>query len=125
MAHCRKSGRPQTSAHTPHTPHGLYTARLSCKFFPLCKIRHGRILSVVATVPFLEVVVARMGRPELPREAQVAFWDGIRAGLGVEEAAVAAGGNRGQGGRGLRAAGGGEEAAPRAPSSGRGPAGGG
>src|SRR5258708_24991496 len=118
MAHCRKSGRPQTSAHTPHTPHGLYTARLSCKFFPLCELRKGRILSVVATVPFLEVVVARVGRPELPREAQVAFWDGIRAGLGVEEAAVAAGVNRGQGWRWLRAAGGVEPAAPPAAAAG-------
>jgi IS30 family transposase len=63
--------------------------------------------------------VARSGRPELPREAQVAFWDGIRAGLGVEEAAVAAGVNRGQGWRWLRAAGGVKQAAPRAPSSGR------
>src|SRR5258708_38465338 len=60
-----------------------------------------------------------MGRPELPREAQVAFWDGIRAGLGVEEAAVAAGVNRGQGWRWLRAAGGGKQAAPRAQAAGR------
>ena len=37
--------------------------------------------------------MARSGRPELPREAQVAFWDGIRAGLGAE-AAVAAGAGR-------------------------------
>ena len=36
--------------------------------------------------------MARMGRPVvLPREAQVAFWDGVRAGLGVEAAAAAAG----------------------------------
>jgi transposase, IS30 family len=78
-----------------------------------------RILSVVATVPFLEVVVAKMGRPELPREAQVAFWDGVRAGLGVEDAAVAAGVNRRQGWKWLHAAGGVRQAAPRAPSSGR------
>jgi transposase, IS30 family len=63
--------------------------------------------------------VARMGRPELPREARVAFWDGVRAGLGVEEASVAAGVSRVQGWRWLRAAGGVKQAAPRAPSSGR------
>src|SRR5262249_41905735 len=28
-------------------------------------------------------VVAKMGRPALPREVRVAFWDGVRAGLGV------------------------------------------
>jgi len=33
----------------------------------------------------------RLGRPVTPRGVQVAFWDGIRAGLGVEEAARAAG----------------------------------
>jgi transposase, IS30 family len=35
--------------------------------------------------------VARMGVPGLPREVRVAFWDGIRAGLGVEAAAASAG----------------------------------
>jgi transposase, IS30 family len=35
--------------------------------------------------------VAKSGRPGLPREARVRFWDGIRAGLGAGEAAVAAG----------------------------------
>jgi len=35
--------------------------------------------------------VARMGRPVLPREVRVAFWDGVRAGLGIEAAAAAAG----------------------------------
>jgi transposase, IS30 family len=63
--------------------------------------------------------VARMGRPELPRELAVAFWDGVRAGLGVEEAAAAAGVNRRQGWRWLREAGGVKQVAPRAPSSGR------
>jgi transposase, IS30 family len=38
--------------------------------------------------------VARLGRPELPREVQVAFWDGIRAGLGAEAAGAAAGVSR-------------------------------
>jgi len=50
--------------------------------------------------------VAKMGRPALPREVQVAFWDGIRAGLGVEEAAVAAGVSRNGAWKWLRAAGG-------------------
>jgi transposase, IS30 family len=35
--------------------------------------------------------VARRGRPGLPREVRVVFWDGIRAGLGVEAAGAAAG----------------------------------
>jgi transposase, IS30 family len=47
-----------------------------------------------------------MGRPALPREVQVVFWDGIRAGLGVEEAAAAAGVSRNGAWKWLRAAGG-------------------
>jgi IS30 family transposase len=35
--------------------------------------------------------VVRTGRVGLPREVRVRFWDGIRAGLGVEAAAAAAG----------------------------------
>ena len=35
--------------------------------------------------------MAKNGRPGLPREARVRFWDGIRAGLGTREAAAAAG----------------------------------
>jgi transposase, IS30 family len=50
--------------------------------------------------------VAKMGRPALPREVQVVFWDGIRAGLGVEEAAAAAGVSRNGAWKWLRAAGG-------------------
>ena len=50
--------------------------------------------------------MAKMGRPGLPREVQVAFWDGIRAGLGVEEAAAAAGVSRNGAWKWLRAAGG-------------------
>jgi IS30 family transposase len=46
---------------------------------------------VVATVPLVEVVVARNGRPGLPRDARVRFWDGVRAGLTAEQAAAAAG----------------------------------
>jgi hypothetical protein len=38
--------------------------------------------------------VAKMGTPGLPCEVRVAFWDGIRAGLGVQEAAAAAGAGR-------------------------------
>jgi IS30 family transposase len=37
------------------------------------------------------VVLVRRGRLPLPRVARVAFWDGVRAGLGVREAGVAAG----------------------------------
>jgi hypothetical protein len=39
----------------------------------------------------VEVVVVKNGRPGLPREVRVRFWDGIRAGLGSRQAAVAAG----------------------------------
>jgi transposase, IS30 family len=35
--------------------------------------------------------VAKSGRPALPREVRVRFWDGIRAGLGTGEAASVAG----------------------------------
>ena len=31
----------------------------------------------------------KLGRPALSREVRVAFWDGVRAGLGTEEAAAA------------------------------------
>ena len=50
--------------------------------------------------------MVKMGRPALPREVQVVFWDGIRAGLGVEEAAAAAGVSRNGAWKWLRAAGG-------------------
>jgi transposase, IS30 family len=50
--------------------------------------------------------VAKAGRPGLPREAQVRFWDGIRAGLGAEAAAAAAGVGRGVARKWLRRAGG-------------------
>ena len=48
----------------------------------------------------------RLGRPVLPREVQVVFWDGVRAGLGVEEAAGAAGAGRETARRWVVAAGG-------------------
>jgi len=38
-----------------------------------------------------EVVVAKNGRPGLPRSVQAVFWDGVRAGLGVREAGLAGG----------------------------------
>jgi IS30 family transposase len=47
-----------------------------------------------------------MGRPALPREVRVAFWDGVRAGLSPEEAAVAAGAGRHAGRLWMAAAGG-------------------
>jgi IS30 family transposase len=76
----------------------------------------GRILSVVATVPLLEVVVAKFGRPALPRDVQVAFWDGVRAGLVQEAAAAAAGASRESGRRWVREAGGVKGNGPRAGS---------
>jgi transposase, IS30 family len=64
----------------------------------------------------LEVVVAKIGRPELPRDVQVVFWEGVRAGLGQDAAAVAAGVNRETGRRWVRAAGGVKGNGPRAGS---------
>jgi transposase, IS30 family len=37
------------------------------------------------------VVVVKNGRPGVPRSVQAGFWDGVRAGLGVAEAAAGAG----------------------------------
>jgi transposase, IS30 family len=66
-----------------------------------------RIQLIVATViSWVEVAVAKNGRPGLPREARVRFWDGIRAGLNAEQAAVAAGVARGVASGWVRAAGG-------------------
>ena len=48
----------------------------------------------------------RLGRPALSREVRVAFWDGVRAGLGTEEAAAAAGAGRETARRWVVAAGG-------------------
>ena len=50
--------------------------------------------------------MARIGRPGLPRDARVRFWDGIRAGLNAEEAAGGAGISRGAASRLVREAGG-------------------
>src|SRR6266702_3529048 len=82
-------------------------------------IMEGRIQLIVATVLLIvEVVVKRRGRLPVPREARLAFWDGIRAGLGVREAAVAAGVERTAEGW-FRAAGGGKGNGPPGPPGGR------
>ena len=39
----------------------------------------------------MEVVVVYRGRVRAPREARVVFWEGVRSGLGIVEAAGAAG----------------------------------
>jgi transposase, IS30 family len=54
----------------------------------------------------LEVVVAKDGRPGLPRDARVRFWDGIRAGLVADQAAAEAGVARSVASRWVREAGG-------------------
>src|SRR6516225_3287326 len=53
-----------------------------------------------------EVVVAKDGRPGLPRDARVRFWDGIRAGLVADQAAAEAGIARTVASRWVREAGG-------------------
>jgi IS30 family transposase len=78
-----------------------------------------RIQSVVATVVWCDhrrVVVVKNGRPGLPREVRVRFWDGIRAGLGTREAAAAAGISRSLGVRWFAAGGGVKGNAPVAGS---------
>ena len=50
--------------------------------------------------------MAGAGRPALPRDVRVAFWDGVRVGLGVPEAAAAAGVARATGQAWVREAGG-------------------
>jgi IS30 family transposase len=64
----------------------------------------------------LEVVVAKFGRPRLPRDVQVAFWAGVRAGLAQEAAAAAAGAGRESARRWVREAGGVKGNGPRAGS---------
>src|SRR5437764_11528637 len=39
----------------------------------------------------MEVATMRNGRPAAPRAVQVQFWEGVRSGLGVQEAGLAAG----------------------------------
>jgi IS30 family transposase len=74
----------------------------------------GRIHSVVATVPLLEVVVAKLGRPPVPGALRAGFWDGVRLGLGLREAAAAAGVHRHQAEAWFREAGGVKGNAPGA-----------
>ncbi len=50
--------------------------------------------------------MARDGRPGLPRDARVRFWDGIRAGLNADQAAAGAGVARAVASRWVREAGG-------------------
>jgi transposase, IS30 family len=50
--------------------------------------------------------VVKNGRPGLPREVRVRFWDGVRAGLGTREAAAAAGAGKSVAGLWFAAAGG-------------------
>jgi transposase, IS30 family len=57
--------------------------------------------------------VVKNGRPGLPREARVRFWDGIRSGLGTREAAAAAGVGSSVGSRWFGLAGGVKGNAPR------------
>jgi hypothetical protein len=68
----------------------------------------------------VEVVVMRRGRLPVPRVDRLAFWDGVRAGLPVREAAAVAGAERtaeqwfraAGGVKGKRAAGAGERPVP-------------
>src|SRR6266704_2659096 len=68
-------------------------------------IMEGRIQLIVATVLLIVevVVLQRRGRLPVPREARLAFWDGIRAGLGVPVGGRAGGDCGGGGGRGAAA----------------------
>jgi transposase, IS30 family len=66
----------------------------------------------------VEVVVMRRGRLPVPRADRLVFWDGVRAGLPVREAAVAAGVER-TAEQWFRAAGGVKGNGPGGPVSGR------
>ncbi len=61
--------------------------------------------------------MAKAGRPRLPRAARVGFWDGIRSGLSVREAAAAAGADGQRAAAWFREAGG---VKANAPGAGRG-----
>jgi IS30 family transposase len=54
----------------------------------------------------MEVAAMKNGRPGVPRSVQAGFWCGVRAGLGVKEAAAAAGVSAEMGGLWFRRAGG-------------------
>jgi transposase, IS30 family len=66
----------------------------------------------------MEVAVMKNGRPAAPRAVEAKFWEGIRSGLGVEEAGRAAGVGHEHGYRWFRRAGGVKSNGPR-PASGR------
>jgi transposase, IS30 family len=61
--------------------------------------------------------VAKLGRPRVPGVVRAGFWDGVRVGLGLGEAAAAAGVSRSQAQRWFREAGG---VPPRGPVAGAG-----
>jgi transposase, IS30 family len=63
--------------------------------------------------------VAKMGRPRVPQAVRAGFWDGIRSGLGLREAAAAAGVHRHQAEAWFREAGGVKGDAPAGGKQGR------
>ena len=63
--------------------------------------------------------MAKMGRPPVPRTVRVRFWDGIRLGLGLREAAAAAGVHRQLAQEWFREAGGVKGNAPAGEKKGR------
>jgi|SRR5215472_16119351 len=66
----------------------------------------------------MEVATMKNGRPAAPRALHAQFWEGMRSGLGVEEAGRAAGVSHEMAYRWLRQAGGVKANGPR-PASGR------
>jgi transposase, IS30 family len=64
----------------------------------------------------MEVAVVKNGRPAAPRALQVEFWEGIRSGLGIQDAGVAAGVGREIAFRWFKQAGGVKSNGPRAAS---------
>ena len=63
--------------------------------------------------------MAKLGRPPVPRAGRVRFWDGVRSGLSLREAAAAAGVHRHQAEAWFREAGGIKGNAPAARGGGR------
>jgi hypothetical protein len=66
----------------------------------------------------MEVAVVKNGRPAAPRALQVGFWEGVRSGLGISEAGLAAGVGHEIAFRWFKRAGGVKSNGPR-PASGR------
>jgi IS30 family transposase len=83
-------------------------------FIPFCP---GRFQVVVATL-IMEVAAMRYGRPAAPRALEAQFWEGIRSGLSVAEATLAAGAGQQMAQRWFRQAGGVKANGPR-PAAGR------